>query len=72
LYDEYIGNMLGTPYPTAIQVPTTNHPSMEKRTDPNIYDMQGRVVRRVTDVQDPFSGLPAGIYLYQGAKYIKR
>ena len=72
LYDEYIGNMLGTPYPTAIQVPTTNHPSLEKRQDPNIYDMQGRMVRRVTDKQDPFSGLPAGIYLYQGAKYIKR
>jgi hypothetical protein len=72
MYDEYIGYKLGSPYPTAIQVPTTNHPSLQKRTDPNIYDMQGRVVRKATDMQDPFSGLPTGIYLYQGTKYIKR
>ena len=34
--------------------------------------MQGRVVRRVTDMGDPFNGLPHGLYIYQGTKYIKR
>ena len=72
MYDEYIGRFMIYPFPTAIQVPTLNHPSLQKRMDSNIYDMQGRVVRKVTDTQDPFSGLPVGIYLYQGTKYIKR
>ena len=40
--------------------------------DRNIYDMQGRVVRMVTDAEDPFSGLPRGLYIYQGTKYIKK
>jgi hypothetical protein len=26
----------------------------------------------VTDAKDPFSGLPKGIYIYQGKKYFKR
>jgi hypothetical protein len=30
------------------------------------------VVRKVTDMRDPFSGLPKGLYIYQGKKYLKR
>jgi hypothetical protein len=26
----------------------------------------------VTDMRDPFSGLPKGLYIYQGKKYLKR
>ena len=72
VYDEYIGSLMVNPFPTAILVPSLNHPSLQKRMDSNIYDMQGRVVRKVTDTKDPFSGLPVGIYLYQGTKYLKR
>ena len=73
MYYDYVGRWPASPFPTtAIQVPTVNHPSLEKRMDSNIYDMQGRVVSRVTDTQDPFSGLPRGIYIYQGTKYLKR
>ena len=71
-YEEYIGRKLGTPFPTAIEIPTANRPSLQKHADPNVYDMQGRVVRRVTDMKDPFCGLPRGLYLYQGAKYLKK
>ena len=70
LYYEYYGYWKGTQYPTSIKMPTTNKPSLKKRSDPNVYDMQGRVVRRVTDTNDPFSGLPHGVYLYQGNKYL--
>ncbi len=73
MYYDYTGRWPVNPFPTtAIQVPTVNHPSLQKYMDPNIYDMQGRVVSRVTDTQDPFSGLPRGIYIYQGTKYLKR
>ena len=72
LYEEYIGRKLGTPFPTAIEIPTANRPSLQKHADPNVYDMQGRVVRRVTDMKDPFCGLPRGLYLYQGTKYLKK
>jgi hypothetical protein len=71
-YHEYYGFWQVTPFPTAIKVPTMEQPSLQKRIDPNVYDMQGRVVRRVTDVGDPFNGLPHGLYIYQGTKYIKR
>ena len=70
-YHEYYGFWQVTPFPTAIKVPTMEQPSLQKRIDPNVYDMQGRVVRRVTDVGDPFNGLPHGLYIYQGTKYIK-
>ena len=72
MYYEYTGFYQATPYPTTIKVPTTQQPTMQKRMDPNIYDMQGRVVSRVTDTKDPFSGLPRGLYIYQGTKYLKR
>lgn len=72
LYHEYIGLNAPNPYPTAIKVPTMEVPSLQKHTDYNVYDMQGRVVRRVKDVHDPFSGLPNGLYIYQGEKYLKR
>ena len=72
LYYEYIGLEKPNPYPTAIKVPSVDLPSLQKHTDYNIYDMQGRVVRRVKDVHDPFSGLPNGLYIYQGEKYLKR
>ena len=49
-----------------------NKPSLKGRMDHNIYDLQGRVVGRVTDAQNPFSGLPRGLYVYQGKKYVKR
>lgn len=71
-YMEFLGSWEGTSYPTAIQIPTVDQPSKQKRMDNNVYDMQGRVVRQVTDLKDPFSGLPNGVYLYHGAKYLKR
>ena len=72
LYFEFVGLWEPSPYPTAIKVPTVTTASLEKHTDFNVYDMHGRVVRRVTDVHNPFSGLPHGLYIYQGAKYLKR
>ena len=72
MYYEYIGLEAPDKYPTAIKVPTVEQPSLQKHTDYNVYDMQGRVVRRVKDVHDPFSGLPNGLYIYQGEKYLKR
>ena len=72
LYHEYIGFWQGNAFPTAIKVPTMEQPSLQKQMDTNVYDMQGRVVRKVTDMKDPFSGLPRGIYIYQGSKYLKR
>ena len=72
LYFEYLGLWEPEPYPTAIKIPTVEKPSLQKQTDYNVYDMHGRVVRRVTDVHNPFSGLPNGLYIYQGAKYLKR
>ena len=74
LYHEYIGVKKANPFPTttAIKVPTTQQPSTQKRMDINVYDMHGRVVRRANDMKDPFSGLPRGIYIYQGNKYLKR
>ena len=71
-YFDFVGLWEPTPYPTAIRIPTAEKPSLQKQTDYNIYDMQGRVVRRVTNLQDPFSGLPNGLYIYQGSKYFKR
>ena len=72
LYFEYLGIWKSDPYPTAIQVPTVTKPSMDNKKDYNIYDMHGRVVRRATNLHDPFSGLPNGLYVYQGNKYLKR
>ena len=73
MYYEYVGYWPSTPYTTAIKVPSVKTSvSMQKRADANVYDMHGRVVRRVTDTQDPFSGLPHGLYIYQGAKYLRR
>lgn len=72
LYYEYLGAGEPNPYPTAIKVPTAEKPSLQKHTDYNVYDMHGRVVRKVTDMRDPFSGLPKGLYIYQGKKYLKR
>ena len=72
-YSEYTGEWPGSPFPTAIKVPTVEHqPSLQKRMDFNVYDMQGRMVRKSADVKDPFNGLPRGIYIYQGAKYLKK
>ena len=72
LYFDYVGLWESEPYVTAIKVPTVDKPSLQKQPDYNVYDMHGRVVRRVTDVRDPFSGLPHGLYIYQGSKYLKR
>ncbi len=72
LYLDYLGVWEPNQYPTAIKVPTTSKPSLEKHSDYNVYDTQGRVMRRVTDMRDPFSGLPKGLYIYQGSKYLKR
>ena len=72
MYYDYIGAWQANPYPTAIKVPTVEQPSIRKRLDHNVYDMRGRVVRKVTDEKDPFNGLPRGLYIYQGAKYIKQ
>lgn len=68
----YAGEIDHISFPTSIKVPMTQIPSIEKRLDPNVYDVQGRVVHRVIDTSDPFSGLPAGLYIYQGNKYLKR
>ena len=60
-------------FPTAIKVPTVEHqPSLQKRLDFNVYDLRGRMVRRMADVKDPFNGLPRGVYIYQGSKYLKK
>ena len=72
VYYDYLGYWETTPYVSAIKVPTVTQPSLKKRIDPNVYDLQGRVVRKATDLQDPFIGLPKGIYIYQGVKYIKK
>jgi hypothetical protein len=72
VYYDYLGYWEATPYVSAIKVPTVAQPSLKKRIDPNVYDLQGRVVRKATDLQDPFIGLPKGIYIYQGVKYIKK
>jgi hypothetical protein len=72
LYHEYIGSWPGELFPTAIQIPTTAKPSMQKRMDMKVYDMHGRIVRSVTNAKDPFSGLPHGLYIYHGAKYLKK
>ena len=72
-YYDYTGEWPGSPFQTAIKVPTVEHqPSLQKRMDFNVYDMQGRMVRKAADVKDPFNGLPRGIYIYQGAKYLKK
>lgn len=72
MYYDYIGSWQDKPFPTSIRVPSVEKPSPQQRLDTNVYDMRGRVVRRVTDMKDPFSGLPHGVYIYQGAKYLKR
>jgi hypothetical protein len=72
LYLDYFGFWEPEQFASAIKVPTVSTPSLQKQTDFNVYDMHGRVVRRVTDVHDPFSGLPNGLYIYQGDKYLKR
>ena len=72
LYYEFLGLWEPDPYPTAIKLPTIEQPSAQKHTDYNVYDMHGRVVRKVTDTHNPFSGLPKGLYIYQGEKYLKR
>ena len=72
LYEEYIGYEKGHKFPAAIQVPEVKQPSLQKRMDYNIYNARGHVVRKVTDVNDPFNGLPRGLYIYQGSKYLVR
>ena len=73
LYYDYIGKWATPPYTTtAIQIPTVKQPTVREHVNPNVYDMQGRIVRSVTGREDPFSGLPHGLYIYQGRKYIKR
>ena len=72
MYEDYIGYEKGHQFPTAIKVPEVKQPSLQKRMDSNVYDAQGRVVRKVTDVNNPFSGLPRGLYIYQGSKYLVR
>lgn len=72
LYYEYIGFWKTNEYPTATKVPTVTKPSLQKPADYNVYDMHGRLVRKVTNVHDPFSDLPNGLYIYQGEKYLKR
>lgn len=74
LYYEYIGAWEATPHPTttAIQLPTKNRPSLQQHKDTIVYDMYGRVVRKITDMKDPFSGLSRGLYIYQGKKYLKK
>jgi hypothetical protein len=73
MYFDYTGKWQGHSFPTAIKVPTVEHqPSLQKRLDFNVYDLRGRMVRRMADVKDPFNGLPRGIYIYQGSKYLKK
>lgn len=72
LYFDYTGEQQGSPYPTTIKMPTVERLTVQKRMDTNVYDMHGRLIRRAADVKDPFNGLPRGIYIYQGAKYLKR
>lgn len=73
MYFDYNGVWQGSPFPTAIKMPTVEHSSsVQKRMDTNVYDLQGRMVRRAADMKDPFNGLPRGIYIYQGSKYLKK
>ena len=73
MYYDFLGDWELPYYPTtAIQIPTVKQPTAKEQLDPNIYDMQGRIVRRMTDHNDPFNGLSRGIYIYQGKKYLKR
>ena len=72
IYDEYIGARHGHSFPTAIKVPALKQAPLQKRMDSNVYDAQGRALRRVTGANSPFSGLPRGLYIYQGSKYLVR
>jgi hypothetical protein len=72
LYYEYKGSWQSNLFPTAIEIPTVKQPSAQQRIDHHVYNLQGRMMRTVTDAKDPFSGLPKGIYIYQGKKYFKR
>ena len=71
-YHDFLGVWPAESYPMAIKLPTVEQPSIQTRVDNRVYDMQGRVVRQVTDMKDPFSGLPSGLYIYHGTKYLKR
>ena len=71
-YHDFLGVWQAESYPMAIKLPTVEQPSIQTRVDNRVYDMQGRVVRQVTDMKDPFSGLPSGLYIYHGTKYLKR
>lgn len=71
-YYEYAGYWEENTFPTSIQVPSLERPTIKERADHNVYDLRGRVLRRVTDAKDPFSGLPHGVYIYHGKKYIVR
>ena len=71
MYYEYVGGWSANPITTAIEIPMVKKPSLKDRMDHNIYDIQGRMVSKVTDTKDPFSGLPRGLYIYQGKKHLK-
>ncbi|MBQ4387967.1 MAG: hypothetical protein II822_10245 [Prevotella sp.] len=72
MYHDYTGSWQTTLFPTAIEIPTMKQPTVQQRIDYHVYDLRGRVMRTATDAKDPFSGLPSGLYIYQGKKYIKR
>jgi len=71
-YDEYLGYSPGYKFPTAIRLPQVNQPSLKNQMDFNVYDVQGRVLRKVTDLRNPFCGLPHGLYIWHGSKYLVR
>ena len=71
-YDEYLGCSPGYKFPAAIRLPRVNQPSLRNQMDFNLYDVQGRVLRKVTDVRNPFCGLPHGLYIWHGCKYLVR
>lgn len=72
MYHDYIGSWQTTLLPTAIEIPTMERPTVQQRIDHHVYDLHGRVVRKATNARNPFSGLPDGLYIYQGKKYLKR
>ena len=72
MYHDYTGSWQTNLFPTAIEIPTVKQPTVQQRVDHHVYDLRGRVMRKATDAKDPFSGLPSGLYIYQGKKYLKR
>lgn len=71
VYNEYVGTWHGIPYGTDTES-TGVKPLPAERLDSSVYDMRGRIVGRSADAPAALRGLPRGLYIWRGAKYLKR